>query len=146
MPTTLNYRADNSNAPGEHPIYAFTPGDKSGPRDWMSETAPNGDILASKTNDFATQVKKTKAVTVAFYQHMTRPKYTEGDDIKMFRLLIYDPGSKNQTQPWKQILFPKAKVKRVRDVTERDPLTTKVPARYREVVFTVNGLDVFPPA
>ena len=145
MPTTVNYRADNSSSPGEHPIHAFAPGEYKG-TDWLSEKAANIDIIASKGGDFANAVKKSKAVTVAFYHYMAKPKYVEGDDIKMLRLLIYDPSAgKDQSQATRQILFPKAKVKRSRIVEERDPFSSKVPAKYREVVFTVSGLDVYPP-
>ena len=145
MPTTVNYRADNSNSPGEHPIHAFAPGQYKG-TDWMSEKAPNIDMIASKGGDFANAVKKSKAVTVAFYHYMSKPQYSPGDDISMLKLLIYDPtAGKGQSQATRQILFPKAKVKSSRIVEERDPFSSKVPSKYREVVFAVNGLDVYPP-
>jgi len=144
MATTLNFQGRNSNAPDRpHIIIAFTPGDKKHPSSWLSETAANAEEIVSKTGYFANEIKKAKALTLACPSVMPGSKYVAGDDISMFRIMVYNPDVKtNAGDAWKQIIFQKAKVKDVRDVQERDPISVKVPAKYREIVLTVSGLDV----
>ncbi len=133
---SFRFEGENGDIRISNAIWAFTPGELKD--SWLSDTAPNADMLTRQSDSFDYSLKREKKMTIAVPKWVKNLSYNKGLYMEKYIIKFFSKTAGYNAVPWRSIVFYHVKIldNKPRDFSR---IPNGAEASYSEVVMSIGS-------
>ena len=136
----FRFEGENGDMRRSNAIWAFTPGELKD--SWLSDKAPNVDMLTRQSDSFDYSLKREKKMTIAVPNWVKNLSYNKGFYMDKYIIKFFDKTTGFNTTPWRSIVFYHVTIlNNIQRDYSRIPYASG--ASYSEVVMSIDSGQEF---